>query len=87
MFFIVMRDTDLAFHRLAAVHLRPLVLSAGVAGVGIALKVSLSGIPGPALLAISIAVMLASIVPMVVFQKKRVLGSDTLALLRHLQGG
>lgn len=87
MFFIVMRDTDLAFHRLAAVHLRPLVLSAGVAGVGIALKASLAGIPGPALLAISIAVMLASIVPMVVFQKKRVLGSDTLALLRHLQGG
>jgi hypothetical protein len=32
-------------------------------------------------------VMLASIVPMVVFQKKRVLGSDTVALLRHLQGG
>ena len=30
---------------------------------------------------------LVSIAPMVVFQKNRVLGSDTVALLRQLQGG
>ena len=87
MFVIVMRDVDLAFHRLAAARLRPLVLSAGVAGVGITLKASWQVSQARALLAISIAVMLASIVPMVVFQKKRVLGSDTVALLRQLQGG
>jgi O-antigen/teichoic acid export membrane protein len=87
MFVVVMRDIDLTFHRLVAVHLRPLVLSAGVAGVGMMLKASLAGIPGPALLFVALSVLLASMLPLVVFQKRRVLGSDTLALLRQMQGG
>lgn len=87
MFFAVMRDIDLAFHRLVAAHLRPLVLSLGVACVGLTLKASLSGIPGPARLAIAFAVLLALLLPIVVFQKRRVLGSDTVALLRQVQGG
>ena len=87
MFVVVMRDIDLAFHRLAAVHLRPLLLSAGVVGVGMTLKACLAGIPGPALLAVALALLLAAMLSLVVFQKRRVLGSDTLALLRQMQGG
>jgi len=86
MFVVLMRDIDLAFHRLMAAHLRPFVLSAGVAGVGLALKASLAGIPGPALLAVALAMLLVSMLPIIMFQE-RVLGSDTVALLRQMQGG
>jgi iron(III) transport system permease protein len=40
-----------------------------------------------ALVAVALALLLAAMLSLVVFQKRRVLGSDTLALLRQMQGG
>jgi O-antigen/teichoic acid export membrane protein len=75
MFFVVARDIDLALHRVAAVHLQPLVISGAVLGVGMTLKTSFANVSGPVLLAITLAVLLAGLLPIIPFQKRRVLGS------------
>jgi O-antigen/teichoic acid export membrane protein len=86
MFVVVARDIDLALHRLAAVHLRPLVISGTVLGVGGTLKASLADISGPALLAITLVVLLAGLLPIILLQKKRGLASYHPALSRRTQG-
>jgi O-antigen/teichoic acid export membrane protein len=86
MFVVVARDIDLALHRVAAVHLQPLVISAAVLGVGGTLKASLADISGPALLAITLVVLLAGLLPIILFQRKRVRGSYHHALTRRTQG-
>jgi O-antigen/teichoic acid export membrane protein len=87
MFAVVTRDIDLSFHRLAAAHLQPVVISVAVLGVGLTLKASLADIPGPVLLAIALAVVLVSLLPLILIQKRRVLGSYNIALLRRMEGG
>jgi len=87
MFAVVTHDIELSFHRLAAVHLQPLVISVAVIGVGVTLKASLPDLPGPVLLAITLVVLLASLLPIIFFQKRRVLGPYNVALLRRTQGG
>jgi PST family polysaccharide transporter len=84
---VVMRDIDLPMHRVAAVHLQPLVLSAAVVAVGMTLKASLTNIPDPLLLVVTLVVLLASLLPILLVQKRRVLGSYNVALLRRTEGG
>jgi O-antigen/teichoic acid export membrane protein len=86
MFVVVARDIDLGLHRVAAVHLRPLVISGAVLGVGMMLKASLASVSGPVLLAITLVVLLAGLLPIILFWKKRVLGSYLPTLTRRTQG-
>jgi hypothetical protein len=86
MFVVVARDIELGLHRVAAVHLQPLVISGVVIAVGMTLKASLPDIPGPVLLAITFVVLLASLLP-VLLQKRRVIGFFNVAHLRRTEGG
>jgi O-antigen/teichoic acid export membrane protein len=85
MFVVVARDIDLGLQRLAAVHLQPLVISAAVLGLGETLKVSLVDIPGPLLLAVTVAVLVVVLLP-IIFQKRRVFASYRVALSRRTNG-
>jgi teichuronic acid exporter len=87
MLVIVKRAIDLSLHRVAATHLHPLAISVAVLGVGLTLRVSLADIPGPLLLVITLVVFLASLLPIIFLQKRRVLGSYNVALLRRTVGG
>jgi teichuronic acid exporter len=84
---IVKRAIDLPFRRVAATHLHPLGISVAVVGVGMTLKASLPDTPGPLLLSITLVVLLASLLPLILFQKRRVLGSYAVAFLRRPEGG
>jgi O-antigen/teichoic acid export membrane protein len=84
---IVKRAIALSFRRVAATHLRPLGISVAVLGVGLTLRASLADIPGPLLLVITLTVLLASVVPVILVLKRRVLGSYDVALLRRTLGG
>jgi O-antigen/teichoic acid export membrane protein len=75
MFFIVMRDIDLPFHRLAAVHLGPLVISAAVVGVSVIVKASLAGRPGAVLLTIALVVLAVVLLPIIALRNRKVLAS------------
>lgn len=87
MFAIVARDVDLSFHRLAAAHLQPVVLSMAVLGVGATVKASLADVPGPVLIVITLVVLLVALLPVIVLHKRRALGSYDVALLRRPEGG
>jgi C4-dicarboxylate transporter len=84
---IVKRAIGLSFYRLAATHLQPLGISVAVLGVGMTLKASLADTPGPVLLVIALVVLLASLSPVILLQKRRFLGSYDVAFLRRTQGG
>jgi O-antigen/teichoic acid export membrane protein len=86
MYFVVARDIDLAWHRLVAVHFQPLVLSGVILGVGMTLRLSLANVSGPIQLAITLTVLLAGLFPIILFQKRRVLGSYNVTLHRRPHG-
>jgi O-antigen/teichoic acid export membrane protein len=87
MFVVVARDIDLGLHRVAAVHVQPLLISAAVLAVGMTLKVSFADIPDFLPLVITLVVLLGSFLPLILVQKRRVLGSYNIAALRRPGGG
>ena len=87
MFVVVARDLDVGMHRVAAVHLQPLVIGAAVLTLGETLKVALADVPGPLLLAVTLAVLLAGLLPIVLLQKRSILASYRVAFSRRTNGG
>jgi O-antigen/teichoic acid export membrane protein len=83
---VVAREIDLSFHRLAAAHVRPLLVSGAVLAVGMTLKESLGDIPNSLLLGITLGVLLASAVALAFLQKRRILESYNVALPRRAEG-
>jgi hypothetical protein len=80
MFAVLAHDIELSFHRVAAAHLQPAIVSVAVLGVGATLKASLADLPDPLLLVLTLAVLLASVLPVTLFlQKRRVLDSYNIA--------
>jgi O-antigen/teichoic acid export membrane protein len=87
MLVIVKHAIHLPLRRMAAAHLQPLAITVAVLAVGMTLKASLADTPGPVVLVIALVVLLASLSPVILFQKRRFLGSYNVAFLRRTEGG
>jgi O-antigen/teichoic acid export membrane protein len=88
MLIVVKHAIDLRFRSMAAVHFHPLVITAAVSCPCFAVKALLPALPGPALVILTLALLLASACLFVFFNQERVFGPNrALALHRPHIGG
>jgi O-antigen/teichoic acid export membrane protein len=88
MLIVVKHAIDLRFRSMAAVHFHPLVITAAVSCPCFAVKALLPALPGPALVILTLALLLASACLFVFFNQERVFGPNrVLALHRPHIGG
>jgi O-antigen/teichoic acid export membrane protein len=87
MLIIVKYAIDLPLRRVAAAHFHPLMITAAASGLCLAAKTLLPELPGPALMMLTLALLLSSGCIFVLFNQERVLGFDgALALHRPRKG-
>jgi O-antigen/teichoic acid export membrane protein len=87
MLIIVKHAIDLPLRRVAAAHVQPLVITAAVSGLCLTLKALLPELPGPALVLLTLLLLLSSCSIFVFFQRERVFGfHGALALHRPQKG-
>ena len=88
MLIIVKHAIDLPVRRVAAAHVQPLVITAAVSGVCLTVKALLPELPGPALVLLTLLLLLSSLCVFVFFNQERVFGSHkVLAFHRSPDGG
>jgi O-antigen/teichoic acid export membrane protein len=87
MFVIVKYAIDLPLRSVAAAHLHPLVITAAASGVCLAAKALLPELPGPAVVMLTLALLLSSACIFVFFNQGRVLGLDGVLALHRPQKG
>jgi O-antigen/teichoic acid export membrane protein len=88
MLVIVKHAIDLPLRRVAAAHVHPLAVTAAASGLCLAAKALLPELPGPALVILTLVLLLSALGALVFFNQERVLGSDRiLALHRPHIGG
>jgi O-antigen/teichoic acid export membrane protein len=79
---------DLPLRRVAAAHVRPLVITAAASGLCLTVKALLPELPGPALVILTLLLLLSSSFAFVFFNQERVFGSNgVLAFHRSHNGG
>jgi O-antigen/teichoic acid export membrane protein len=79
---------DLPLRQVAAAHVQPFVITAAASGLCLAAKALLPGLPGPALVILTLALLLSSSCLFVFFNQERVFGSSgVLAFHRPHIGG
>jgi O-antigen/teichoic acid export membrane protein len=87
MLVIVKYAIDLPLRSVAAAHVRPLMMTAATSGLCLTAKALLPELPGPALVMLTLALLLSSTCIFVFFNQERVLGFDgALALHRPRKG-
>jgi hypothetical protein len=88
MLIIVKYTIDLPLRSMAAAHFHPFVITAGTSGLCLTVKALLPGLPGPALVILTLMLLLSSSCAFVFFNQERVFGSSTvLAFHRPHIGG
>ncbi len=75
MLVIVKYAIDLPLRSVAAAHFHPLVVTAATSGLCLTVKALLPELPGPALLILTLALLLSSACAFVFFNQERVFGS------------
>jgi hypothetical protein len=75
MLVIVKHAIDLPLRNVAAAHFYPIVLTAATGGFCLAMKALLPELPGPALMLLTLALLLSSACAFVFFNQERVFGS------------
>ena len=85
---IVKHAIDLPLRRVASAHFHPLVVTAAASGLCLAVRALLPELPGPALVILTLLLLLSSSFAFVFFNQERVFGSDgVLAFNRPHIGG
>jgi O-antigen/teichoic acid export membrane protein len=88
MLIIVKYAIHLPLRSMAAAHFHPLVITAAASGLCLMVKALLPELPGPALVILTLALLLASVCVFVLFNQERVFGSTrVLAFHRPHIGG
>ena len=88
MLIIVKHAIDLPLRRVAAAHARPLVITAAVSGLCLTVKALLPELPGPALVLLTLVLLLSSFSVFVFFNRERLFGATgILAFHRPHIGG
>ena len=88
MLVIVKYAIDLPLRSVAASHFYPIVVTAATGGFCLTMKALLPELPGPALMLITLALLLSSTCVFVLFNQERVFGSTgVLAFPRPHIGG
>jgi O-antigen/teichoic acid export membrane protein len=88
MLIVVKHAIDLPLRRVAAVHFHPFVVTAAASGLCLTVKALLPEVPGPALVALTLLLLLSSFFVFVLFNQERVFGSPgVLAFHRPHIGG
>jgi O-antigen/teichoic acid export membrane protein len=75
MLLIVKQAIDLPLRRVAAAHVQPLVITAAVSGLCLTAKALLPELPGPALVLLTLVLLLLSFSIFVFFNRERVFGA------------
>jgi PST family polysaccharide transporter len=87
MLIIVKRAIDLPLRRVAAAHVRPLVITAATSGLCLTVKALLPGLPGPVLALLTLLLLLSSFSVFVFFNRERVFGATGVLALHRLHIG
>jgi O-antigen/teichoic acid export membrane protein len=88
MLIVVKHAIDLPLRRVAAAHFHPLVVTAAASGLCLTVKALLPELPGPALVILTLLLLLSSFCLFVFYNQERVFGSQRiLALHRPHIGG
>ena len=85
---IVKHAIDLPLRRVAQAHIQPLVATAAASALCLAVRALLPELPGPALVILTLLLLLSSSFAFVFFNQERILGaSGVLAFHRSHNGG
>jgi O-antigen/teichoic acid export membrane protein len=87
MLIVVKHAIDLPLQRVAAVHLRPLVITAATSGLCLTVKTLLPELPGPALVLLTLLLLVSSFSVFVFLNRESVLGFDGAIALHRPQKG
>jgi O-antigen/teichoic acid export membrane protein len=87
MLVIVKHAIDLPLRRVARAHFQPLVATAAASGLCLAVRALLPELPGPALVILTLLLLLSSSVAFVFFNQERILGFDGALTLHRPQKG
>jgi len=87
MLIIVKRAIDLPLRRMAAAHFHPLVITAAASGLCLTVKALLPELPSPALVILTLLLLLSSFCVFVFFNQERVLGSHRVLAFHRPQNG
>ena len=88
MLVIVRHAIDLPLRRVARAHFQPLVVTAAASGLCLAVRALLPELPGPALVILTLLLLLSSSLAFVFFNQERVFGPNgVLAFHRSHNGG
>jgi hypothetical protein len=84
---IVKHAIDLPLRRVARAHFHPLVVTAAASGLCLAVKALLPELPGPALVILTLLVLLSSSLAFVFFNQERVFGSNRIPAFHRPHNG
>jgi O-antigen/teichoic acid export membrane protein len=84
---IVRHAIDLPLRRVARAHFQPLVATAAASGLCLAVRALLPELPGPALVILTLLLLLSSSFAFVFFNQERILGFDGALALHRPQKG
>ena len=88
MLIVVKHAIDLPLRRVAAVHFHPLVVTVAASGLCLTVKALLPELPGPALVILTLLLLLSSFCVFVFYNQERVFGSQGILTLHrpHIGG-
>jgi O-antigen/teichoic acid export membrane protein len=85
MFAIVKHVIDMPFHQLIASHVHPILISATIIGIGMAVKLSMANLGRPILLFVMLVMVIASLSVLALRKPAWVLGAYNVALVRDVR--
>ena len=85
MFAIVKRVIGIPFHHLIATYVHPILISATIIGIGLAVKLSMANLDRPILLFVTLVMVIVSLSVLALRRPEWVFGAYNVALIRDVR--